>query len=323
MGLRPENLQALEKALSRRASFIKKSNSEKTNAYRLFSGEKEGIAGLVIDRLASVLIFQVHEGKAQFGEAELLEIGQYLMNVTGAQSVYRKIFVSDRSKKTASDEYYSAEPFLGEVAAETVEILENGLRFLVKPYDGYSTGIFLDQRENRLLLAEKARKKTVLNLFSYTCGFSVAAASQGARTTSVDLSKNYLDWGKRNFLQNEIDLKQHEFYAEDTFSFLKRCRKQGRVFDTVIVDPPSFSRSKKDGVFSLKKDFKKLLIAASEVVAPKGLLFFSCNFSEWDSAGLQRVVLNTLSGAKAERLPGAPVDFKMENAPLTQVLVRL
>src|SRR5262249_52047502 len=128
--------------------------------------------------------------------------------------------------------------------------------------EGYSVGLFLDQRENRrrLLTGHVAagfslpkseirnHKSQILNTFAYTCGFSVCAAKAGAITTNLDLSKKYLEWGKRNFALNQIALAPHEFLYGDVFDWLSRLTRKQRQFDLILLDPPTFSQSREFGV---------------------------------------------------------------------------
>src|SRR5207245_1705193 len=149
-----------------------------------------------------------------------------------------------------------------------------GLQFGLSFAEGYSVGLFLDQRDNRRrllvnhiaahfpLFQNSASGAEVLNTFAYTCGFSVCAAKAGARTTSIDLSKKYLEWGKRNFSANQIDPAQHEFLYGDVFDWLRRFVKKQRRFDVIVLDPPSFSRSKEKGPFQSEKDYAILVLAA-------------------------------------------------------------
>jgi 23S rRNA (cytosine1962-C5)-methyltransferase len=120
-----------------------------------------------------------------------------------------------------------------------------------------------------------------LNCFAYTCGFSVCAAKAGARTTSLDLSKKYLEWGKRNFTRNGLDPAAHDFIFGDTFDWLRRLAKKGRAFDVIVLDPPTFSQSKEHGTFRAEKDFGKLVTAALPVLKPGGILFASTNAAEF------------------------------------------
>jgi 23S rRNA (cytosine1962-C5)-methyltransferase len=121
----------------------------------------------------------------------------------------------------------------------------------------------------------------VLNVFAYTCGFSVCAAKAGARTTSLDLSRKYLEWGRRNFALNGLDPAQHDFIYGDAFDWLRRLRKKGRAFDAVVLDPPTFSQSKESGVFRVEKNYGDLVTAAVQVLRPQGRLFVSANAAGW------------------------------------------
>src|SRR5208282_2118674 len=125
------------------------------------------------------------------------------------------------------------------------------LRFALRFDEGYSVGLFLDQRDNRRRLLHRHGASEVLNAFAYTCGFSVCAAASGARVTSLDLSKKYLDWGRRNFVLNQLDPARHDFIFGDAFAWFRRLAKKKRLFDIIILDPPTFSRSKESGVFQV------------------------------------------------------------------------
>jgi 23S rRNA (cytosine1962-C5)-methyltransferase len=117
----------------------------------------------------------------------------------------------------------------------------------------------------------------VLNCFAYTCAFSVCAALGGARATSLDLSKKYLDWGRRNFELNGLDPSAHDFIFGDVFDWLRRLGKKGRQFDCVLLDPPTFSRSKEHGDFRAERDYGTLAASAAAVLKPGGTLFASTN----------------------------------------------
>jgi 23S rRNA (cytosine1962-C5)-methyltransferase len=151
--------------------------------------------------------------------------------------------------------------------------------------------LFLDQRDNRRrfltnhIAADFPQPSTLnyqlLNCFAYTCGFSVCAAQAGAKTTSLDLSKKYLEWGRRNFALNGLDPAAHDFIYGDAFDWLRRLAKKGRAFDAVALDPPTFSQSKEHGIFRAEKDYGKLVAAALPLVKPGGVLFASTNATDW------------------------------------------
>jgi 23S rRNA (cytosine1962-C5)-methyltransferase len=166
---------------------------------------------------------------------------------------------------------------------------ENGLRFEYRSESGLSPGLFLDQRRNRAWVKANAQGKSVLNLFCYTGGFSVAAASGGAsKTVSVDVSKPFLEWAKTNFVLNDLATEQHEYRAMDSREYLAWAKKKGLRFDLVICDPPSFGRSPKLGVFSIAKDFAPLMESLLDVTAEGGRILFSSNFENWTIDDFER-----------------------------------
>ncbi|MCW5560036.1 MAG: class I SAM-dependent rRNA methyltransferase, partial [Verrucomicrobiae bacterium] len=159
--------------------------------------------------------------------------------------------------------------------------------------EGYSTGLFLDQRDNRrrLLTGHIAAGfpglpaggsgAALLNCFAYTCGFSVCAALRGFRATSLDLSRKYLDWGRRNFELNRLDPSQHEFIHGEVFEWLDRLRRKERRFEVVILDPPTFSRSREHGDFRVDSDYGGLVSRTLPLLAPDGVLLASTNAARW------------------------------------------
>jgi 23S rRNA (cytosine1962-C5)-methyltransferase len=170
----------------------------------------------------------------------------------------------------------------------------------------------------------------VLNTFAYTCGFSVCAARSGARATSLDLSKKYLEWGRRNFALNGIDPAQHDFIFGDTFDWLRRLAKKRRAFDVVLLDPPTFSQSRESGVFRVEKDYGRLVTAALGVLKPGGVLFASTNAADWAPAEFLQGIEQACHGAKRKILQRhyvpQPPDFpisRREPAYLKTVWLRV
>lgn len=158
---------------------------------------------------------------------------------------------------------------------------ENGLEFKINLTDYLDTGLFLDHRPLRKKVFESARNLRVLNLFSYTGSFSVMAASSGAkRVTTVDLSNTYIQWCKDNFERNELSLTPHRFVVSDVMTFLKEDQE---IYDLVIVDPPSFSNSKKmKGTWDTQRDHPKMLALIYERLAEGGTVFFSNNLRSFE-----------------------------------------
>ncbi|MDZ4677526.1 MAG: class I SAM-dependent methyltransferase [Oligoflexia bacterium] len=156
-------------------------------------------------------------------------------------------------------------------------ITENKIKFEMRSNQGLSTGLFLDQRENRKKVLQSSEGKRVANFFSYTCGFSLAAALGGAHEViSIDTSGATLDWGKCNFKLNGLNPDQYDFFVADSIFFLKACLKRERQFDLIIIDPPTFSRHK-HGVFNLNENLDELLDFAFKCLAPHGRLLFTLN----------------------------------------------
>jgi 23S rRNA (cytosine1962-C5)-methyltransferase len=188
---------------------------------------------------------------------------------------------------------------------------ERFLKFKIDFGAGYSVGLFIDQRENRRYVRQIAPKR-LLNCFAYTCSFSVAAASVGAQTVNVDLSKKSLDRGRENFALNSLPANDHSFIADDVLTVLPRLARKGEKFDMIILDPPTFSRSHRGQVFHVESDFEKLLLTALELMERDGHILLSTNCSrlrERDLEIMARYCLKvTRRAAGIHRQPPLP-DF--------------
>jgi 23S rRNA (cytosine1962-C5)-methyltransferase len=194
---------------------------------------------------------------------------------------------------------------------DEVTVTEHDMQYLVRPTTGLSVGLFLDMREVRAWLRQHSNARRVLNLFSYTCSFGVCAVLGGAqRVVNIDLSRPYLDWGKANYAQNDLDVDAHDFIYGDAFDWLARFARRHQVFDLVIVDPPSFSSTP----FSVTRDYVRLVESALGVVAPRGTLVAATNhtatsarrFEDWLDDGLARA---GRSGQIVERWHEPALDF--------------
>jgi len=201
----------------------------------------------------------------------------------------------------------------GPEVTEPFLILENGVASEISFQSGYSQGIFLDQRDNRAevrrLMAPGLR---LLNTFAYTGAFSVAAAMAGAETTTLDLSQPYLDWAKRNFSHNRLDPATHHFCKGDTFHWLRRFAKQGRTFDGIVLDPPTFSRDEKGKVFRVEENFGELAALASDILAPDGWLLCSTNCRNLGLNDFQKQLRNATHRPMSPRHSPMPEDFTDE-----------
>jgi 23S rRNA (cytosine1962-C5)-methyltransferase len=188
---------------------------------------------------------------------------------------------------------------------------EHWLKYGIDFAAGYSVGLFIDQRENRRFVRQVMPKR-LLNCFAYTCSFSVAAASVGASTVNVDLSKKSLARGRENFALNSLPTNNHGFIADDVTSVLQRLARKGKKFDVIILDPPTFSRSHRGKAFHVESDFEKLLMDALELVERDGRILLSTNCSTLGVKDLEvmgRYCLKvTRRAAKFHRQPPLP-DF--------------
>jgi 23S rRNA (cytosine1962-C5)-methyltransferase len=240
-----------------------------TTGYRLVHGESDGLPGVVVDRYDRFAVLKLHSAGLTPHRGEIVEAVRAeapdLAGVYGRDEIPRDD--DDEGGKPEGRVLWGAEP------PERVEIVEHGMRLLVDVRRGQKTGLFLDQRENRRLVRELARDRpSALNCFSYTGGFSVAAALGGsAEVISVDVDREALELARENFLKNGLDPARHRFAAEDAFETLARLKREGRRFDLLVCDPPAFAKSQR-AVESAVAGYASLNRAALAVLAPGGLL---------------------------------------------------
>jgi len=186
---------------------------------------------------------------------------------------------------------------------------ENRLKFGIDFGAGYSAGLFVDQRENRRFVRQ-TKPKRILNCFAYTCAFSVAGASAGAKTVNVDLSKKSLERGRQNFALNELSTDGHQFIADDVRPVVRRLARRRAKFDMIILDPPTFSRTKGGRAFHVEKDFEELIAAALEIAERDSKILLSTNCETLSEAALERMAqyalkLSRRSGAFHRQPPAA------------------
>ncbi len=273
-----ELLRRLNAALARRGPLLA---DPQTNVARVFNAAGDGIDGLVIEKLADVLVAQLYAGRLALPEEVVQALCAEAAQRLGARAVYRKWFPKDRA--TAARElaasHHGAAPWIGVAVPPELPVREHGLTFLVHPYDGYATGLFLDHRAQRRCIRELAAGRRVLNTFAYTCAFAVAAAAGGAATTvNVDVSRKYLEWGKRNLVVNGMTLDRHRFICADVFDYFRRAARQGHRFDLIILDPPTFAHVPKSRrVFELAGRLEHLVGEAVNLLESRGYVHLSVN----------------------------------------------
>ena len=246
---------------------------DNTNAYRLINAEGDGLPGLVVDRYAEILVVQVHT----FGMERLRPlVVDALIEETGARGILLRNDGQARRREGLEVE----EPLVAAGAVPTqVAVRENGVLFVVDPWQGQKTGFFLDQRDKREALRKYARAKRVLNCFSYTGGFSVyaALASSETRVTSVDISAPAIEAAREHFVMNGVDPNRHEFHIADVFEYLEQAQSEGEQFDVVVLDPPAFAKTQGTRAQALKA-YRRLNTLGMQVLRPGGILL-TCSCS--------------------------------------------
>lgn len=244
-------------------------DEKETNGYRIINGEGDFLPGLTLDKYHQTYVMQLSTLGMEALRPFLLEI---LENNLKPPVLYEKSTGAGRKGEGLSE---FVKIHSGKMADE-VEIKENGLRFLVSIKEGQKTGFFLDHREMRQKVRTLAKDKKVLNCFSYTGGFSVYAAAGGASAVqSVDISEKAIEYARKNMALNGFSGKNHAFYTEDVFQFLRKLEGD---FDFIILDPPAFAKHKKDQIQACRgyKDINRL--AMQKLPPHSFLLTSSCSY---------------------------------------------
>jgi 23S rRNA (cytosine1962-C5)-methyltransferase len=251
----------------RDAAWLRAPLAPLTSAHRLVNELGDGLPGIAIDRYGDFAVLAVASEEAS---ARALEIAECVM-AWGARGVVRKHRVKADVRRVDPREAAPAEALLGETPPPGLVVDEHGMKLRVELCDGLSTGLFVDQRENRELVRAQAAGARVLNLFSYTGSFSVAAALGGAaHVTTVDVSGKVLEWAKDNFRLNQLEPSEHTFVRADAVEWLARARKRGALFDLVVLDPPTFASVGGRGSFSVPQHYERLVSDVLNVLGPGG-----------------------------------------------------
>jgi 23S rRNA (cytosine1962-C5)-methyltransferase len=245
----------------------------KTNTYRLINSEGDGLAGLIVDRYAEILVAQIHTAGIERLRTQLIDA---LMKETDARGLLLRN--DNQSRRREGLELEEPQVVSGGVPMQ-VTVRENDVLFLVDTWQGQKTGFFLDQRDKREALRKYAVAKRVLNCFSYTGGFSVYAALTSEKTyvTSVDISAPAIEAARQQFILNGLDPNQHQFLVEDIFDYLEHAQSAGEQFDVVVLDPPAFAKTQSARANALKA-YRRLNTLGMQVLRPGGILL-TCSCS--------------------------------------------
>ena len=296
--------QAFFEALLRQAKEKRKAyyQDDLTTAFRLFNQEGDGFGGLTVDLYGDYAVFSwynsyVYQIRKVISEA----FRQVFPEVLGT---YEKI-------RFKGLDYESAHVY-GQEAPDFFTVLENGVLYQVFMNDGLMTGIFLDQHEVRGSLVDGlAMGKSLLNMFSYTAAFSVAAAMGGAsQTTSVDLAKRSRELSQAHFQANGLSTDEHRFIVMDVFEYFKYAKRKALTYDVIVLDPPSFARNKKQ-TFSVAKDYHKLISQSLEILNPGGIIIASTNAANVSRQKFTEQIDKGFAGRSYQILNkyGLPADF--------------
>ncbi|KWZ44537.1 23S rRNA methyltransferase [Burkholderia savannae] len=308
-----------------------------TGAVRLVFGEADGLPGLVVDYYVAA---QVPAQRAAAHAAEPPASGEgagrgqlvcqfmaagvehwkgaivaALVAATGCPNVYERSDVSIREKEGLEQ---TTGVLAGDPPPDTLIANENGVLYHVDVRNGHKTGFYVDQRDNRALVAQYARERDVLNCFCYTGGFSLAALKGGAkRVVSIDSSGDALALAQRNVAANGFDAARAEWLDADAFKTLRRLVDEGERFDLVALDPPKFAPTR-DSVERAARAYKDINLSGFKLLRPGGLLFtYSCS-GAIDMELFQKIVAGAAADAKVDarilKRLGAGVDHPLLTA---------
>jgi len=269
-------------------------NVDETNCYRVINGEADYVPGLIVDKYADVLVIQI----GTLGLEKLKnKIIKMLAEISGDE--IRMIYEKSNMPSRKQEGLENSEKILWTKDKNhnlKTTVMENGIKFEIDFEHSHKTGFYLDQREMRSLIGSLSKGKSILNCFSYTGGFSIYAAKNGAQTvTSVDISSEVIDQARRNFALNNIPLDFHEFVSQDVFKFFDNQKEFD--YDIVILDPPAFAKKKGD-VEAALSGYGKLNYSALTKMK-KGSLLLTCSCSyHVDEEAFLRMLSTAASRAK-------------------------
>lgn len=287
------------KAKEKRSAYYQ---DDLTTAYRLFNQEGDGFGGLTVDLYGDYAVFSWYN-------SYVYQIRQTI------SEAFRQVFpevLGDYEKIRFKGLDYESAHVYGQEAPDFFTVLENGVLYQVFMNDGLMTGIFLDQHEVRGSLVDGlAMGKSLLNMFSYTAAFSVAAAMGGAsQTTSVDLAKRSRELSQAHFQANGLSTDEHRFIVMDVFEYFKYAKRKNLTYDVIVLDPPSFARNKKQ-TFSVAKDYHKLISQSLEILNPGGIIIASTNAANVSCQKFTEQIDKGFAGRSYQILNkyGLPADF--------------
>lgn len=259
----------LDKAIARRRFWI---NPTDTNALRLVHAESDSLPGLIVDRYRDMLVVQYLSCGVEFWRETIADL---LLDITGAEGVYERSDVAVRELEGLPPRKGSmrrSEP------PDLIHVIEHGLKYWVDVRKGFKTGFYIDQRENRFIVKGLSQDKDVLDCFSYTGGFTVAALAGNARSVlAIDRSSESLALLKKNVALNELSRRKVTLREGDVFQVLRELRDRAKSFDLIVLDPPKFAATSAQANRAAR-GYKDINLLALKLLRPGGVLVtFSCS----------------------------------------------
>jgi 23S rRNA (cytosine1962-C5)-methyltransferase len=300
LGSPAEQREALADAACLRAPLV-----ERATAFRLVNDAADLMPGVTIDRYGDFAVLSVSSPAAEAASETLAE----LLVEGGAKGVYRKRRLRADLRKQDHTELAPDRAFRGDSAPERFEVSEGDMKLWVELASGLGTGLFVDQRDGRARVRALAPGAKVLNLFSYTSSFSVAAALGGAaRVVSVDLSRRVLDIARENFRLNGLDPAKYEFHQADALAWMEKRAKKPERFSLVVLDPPSFSSEGSGKAFNVRQHYGDAAELAIRLLEPGGTLLAVTNHRGTSLDKLRKTLRDAAqrAGRRVEQLKDAP-----------------
>jgi 23S rRNA (cytosine1962-C5)-methyltransferase len=268
--------------------------ADQSNAFRLIYAESDGIPGCIVDRYGEFNVCQFLSAGAEFWKNEIISA---LNEICPSKGIFERSDVDVRRKEGLS---LSTGPLYGESPPEYVEIIENKMKFLVDVSKGHKTGFYLDQRDGRSVVSDWSNGAAILNVFSYTGGFSIGCLMGGAqKVINIDTSKSSLEMIQRHVTLNHLNSEHSICLEGDAFQVLRRFKDENRKFDMIILDPPKFIESRSH-IGNGARGYKDINRVAFQLLNPHGILFtYSCS-GHMESALFQKIVADAAIDAGRE-----------------------
>ncbi|KAK5575362.1 hypothetical protein RB653_010621 [Dictyostelium firmibasis] len=268
----------IQKSLKKAMEYREKLSNDKIidigpkSAYRLVNDGSDGLSALTVDVYADYLHITTF---SEYWHNHMRFISEYLLKETGKKGVYWR---NNLKNSPPTSKFYIGEKYkLDEQGQSTLIAEESGMKLYIDLMDPNSTGLFLDQKLNKQLISNLFNGRnngSILNTFAHTCAFSLAPCVNGHKVSSynIDISPKYFNTAMRNFQLNDIPLNHHKFVEKDVFSQLEQMKSKSTRFDVIVLDPPSFAKSKKFGAFSTKNKYRDLLDLSIPLLNPGGFI---------------------------------------------------